>query len=251
MLRVDFRDAEAIADDRVRRRTPPLAKNAPRPRRLHNVVHGQKIRGVAKFRDDCDFVVEHALCFFSDPVGIPALHAFFNKSDKGILRRRIAHARLVGKFVFKLVERKGAPVEKVYRFGDYCWKPPKHSRHLRRRLQMPFDIRFKLPARRFERQVFPDARHNILQCAAFGCVADNVIDCDQRDTSIACNFSKARDASRIITAIKHSGREPNRGMERSLLHPSEQGCKRTLVDTRRRHDNKIKTCGIFQEIIEK
>ena len=71
---------------------------------MHDVVHGQKVRGVFKIIYHCDFVVEHALSFFSDPIGITALYAFFHKGHEGIVRHRIAHARLVGILVFKIVE---------------------------------------------------------------------------------------------------------------------------------------------------
>ena len=70
---------------------------------------------------------------------------------------------------------------------------------------MPFDIRFKLTARRLQRQMFPDARHNILQRTTFSCMADDIIDRDQWNASIARNFSKPGKAPRVIAAVKHSG----------------------------------------------
>ena len=53
--RVHRCDAEAKADRAVRRRAPPLAQYALRPRELDHIVHGQKVRGIVLLRDQLEF----------------------------------------------------------------------------------------------------------------------------------------------------------------------------------------------------
>ena len=49
-------DAKGIADHRIRRRSPPLAQDAARPRKKHDVMHGQEIGLVAQLADQGQLV---------------------------------------------------------------------------------------------------------------------------------------------------------------------------------------------------
>src|SRR4051812_20281579 len=58
LFRINFGDAEAITDDRIRRRSTALAQNALRTCEAHNVMHREKIRRVFELGGDCDLVIE-------------------------------------------------------------------------------------------------------------------------------------------------------------------------------------------------
>ena len=57
---IDLGDAEAEADGGIRRRAAPLAEDAERARRAHDVVHGQEIRFVSQLRDQRELVLDRA-----------------------------------------------------------------------------------------------------------------------------------------------------------------------------------------------
>src|SRR5262249_50043728 len=56
--RIDRGDAETVADDGVGGRAPPLAQDAARPRKPHDVVDGQEITGVVEPVDQLQLVLD-------------------------------------------------------------------------------------------------------------------------------------------------------------------------------------------------
>ena len=76
---------------------------------------------------------------------------------------------------------------------------------------------------------------------------ENVIDGNERNESSIGNISQTMQASCVVAAIKHAGRKPNRP-RRGLLQPNQKRAKPLGVDTRRRHDNKIKAFNMIQKI---
>ena len=58
LLGIDLGDAEAIADDGIRRRAAALAENALRARKAHDVVDGEEVRRVFELGGDGELLVE-------------------------------------------------------------------------------------------------------------------------------------------------------------------------------------------------
>ncbi len=58
LVRIHGRDAQAIADGRVRGRTAPLAQDAFAARIAHDVVHGEKVHLVAAFGDQLQLILQ-------------------------------------------------------------------------------------------------------------------------------------------------------------------------------------------------
>ncbi len=56
--RVDFRDAETEAHGRVGGGTAALAEDAAPAREVDDVVHGEEVRLVTEFLDQCEFVLD-------------------------------------------------------------------------------------------------------------------------------------------------------------------------------------------------
>ena len=58
--RIDRGDAEAIANDRIGGRAAALAQDAATPRKLHDVVDGQKIAGIVEPLDQLELVLDQS-----------------------------------------------------------------------------------------------------------------------------------------------------------------------------------------------
>ena len=67
--RIDFGDAERIAHRRIRGGTTALAKNVPLAREADDVVHGEKVRLVAEFGDQFEFVLDQGWTLCGTPAG--------------------------------------------------------------------------------------------------------------------------------------------------------------------------------------
>ena len=75
--------------------------------------------------------------------------------------------------------------------------------------------------------MFANASHDILQLAALGCVIENVIDGNQRNEEHRGNIGQTRETSRVVAAIEHAGRKPNRAW-RSFLQPERASAAKPL-----------------------
>ena len=83
------------------------------------------------------------------------------------MRCCIAFLNFIGVFgVTQLFERKVAAIQKMLRLANGLRNMTKQARHLSRWLQIPLGIGLKPPTRIFQRQMFANTSHDILQFAA-------------------------------------------------------------------------------------
>ena len=76
---INLRDAEAVADNGIRRRAAPLAQDALTARILDNLMHGEEIRRVFELCGDRKLMIERATDVFPHAIGIAPVRAFLGK----------------------------------------------------------------------------------------------------------------------------------------------------------------------------
>jgi hypothetical protein len=144
---IDRRDFQAIADDRIGRRTASLTKNAALSSETNQVEHREKISLVAQLPDQLQLVLDQP----HDPLGNTGRIAPLRSAPsqpREISQRRFARRRqLLGIFVTQLVERKGRTPGNAGGVGQCGGLPRKPRSQGLERLQMTLGIR-KQPATR-------------------------------------------------------------------------------------------------------
>ena len=105
---VDIGDGEAIADGRVGGRASALAQDTSAARIVDDVVDGEEIGRVIELGDQRDLLLKRIAHLAGDAVGKAPFRALPGQVFEMRLRRLAGGDRLVGIFVFQLVEREGA-----------------------------------------------------------------------------------------------------------------------------------------------
>ena len=80
--RVHRGDSEAVADRRVRRRTPPLTEDFPFAAEADDLDHGEEIAAVVEFMDQLEFLFQLLSDGGGNPVGITPGGAFQGQFPK-------------------------------------------------------------------------------------------------------------------------------------------------------------------------
>jgi len=124
-----IRDPQQIAQDRIGRRSAPLAEDAFRPGELNDVVHGEEIRRKIQLLDDSEFLGDQ----FSRPViravRVAASNSFLDQPGQTLHRRFRSRGDLIGIGVAELTQIKGtAPgdLQGAFQRGGMVIKQPSH-----------------------------------------------------------------------------------------------------------------------------
>ncbi|KOT25677.1 hypothetical protein DM52_4833 [Burkholderia mallei] len=161
LLRIDLRDAEAIADDRVRRRAAPLAQDVLAARVFDDIVDRQEIRLVFQVGDQREFELDSLPHRVRHAIGIAPARAR-PRFLRQIARRRMARGDdFVRIFVAQVVKREMARVE-----HPACLRERVGRKQLRdplARAQVLFAIRRERMAAFGDRHPEPNRRHRVLQ----------------------------------------------------------------------------------------
>ncbi len=128
--RVDRRDAQAIADHRVRRRAAALAENAFALREPHDVVHRQEIGRVVQLADQRQLLRERLAHLARHAFGIALRGALPGQLLQMLLRCQPIRHRLARIFVAQLVEREAAGIGQLRGILQRLRPAPEQALHL-------------------------------------------------------------------------------------------------------------------------
>ena len=118
------------------------------------------------------------------------------------LRRLAVGHRLVGIFVFQLVEGEGAGVGDLDGAGERIFVAGEQPRHLLRRFEMPLGIGFELQPSVMDRAFLADAGEHVLQGPAMGCVIEHGVGGDEGKAHACCQLRQRLDAGAVVAAIR-------------------------------------------------
>ena len=244
----DIGDAEAIADDRIRRRTAALAQDRlfSRAREADDVMDGEEERRIAEFADHLQFVIERAPHLRCGPVREAACHAGLGQRDQPLLRRAVmGFMRII---VLHLVEREMAACEEGLRLRQRIRIQREQARHFLRRFQVAFGIEREQPPALVDGDVFADAGDDVLQHAAFRYMIEHVVDGDHRNETIMRDLGELAQPAGVVAAIEKTCRQPDRPPRCVLRQFSDQRRQPRCVDARRRHDDEIEALRPVEQV---
>ena len=146
---------------------------------MHDVVHGEEIARVVELLDQRELLLERIAHLVGDAAGEAPGGALPGEIFEMRLRRLALGHRLVGIFVFQLVEGEGAGIGDLDGAGERILMAGEQPRHLLRRFQMPLGIGFELQPCVMDRAFLADAGEHVLQGPAMGGVIEHGIGGDE------------------------------------------------------------------------
>ncbi len=170
---IDRGDAQHEADAAVRRRSPPLAENAPPSRFSDDAVHGQKIGGIAQLFDQPELMGKLIGIGFGHAIGKHAGRCRPRQPLQQLLRR-FARTCFLRILIAKLIEVEGAGMRDVGRCCQRIGIGGKAPGHFRAGLELPIGIALALEPQRIDGAMVTDRGHNILQQLAIIAVIEDV-----------------------------------------------------------------------------
>ena len=117
VLRIDRRDAQAVADGGIGGRTTSLAENAAAAGKPDQVPDRQEIGFVCQVPNQLQFVLDQLTNFVRNACGIPLVGPLPGEIAKVVMRSQPGRCQLAGIFVAQLIERKAAAI------GDLARSP--------------------------------------------------------------------------------------------------------------------------------
>ena len=123
------------------------------------------------------------------------------------LRRLAVRHRLVGIFVFQLVEGEGAGVGDLDAAAERIFMAFEQARHLLCRFDVPLGIGFEAQARVVDRAFLADAGEHVLQRAAMRRVIEHATGGDEGNADARGEIGERGDAGAIVAAIRMPRRE--------------------------------------------
>ena len=205
--RVHIGDGEAVADGGVCRRAASLAEDVERAGIVHDVVHGEEIARVFELLDQREFLLKRIAYLLGDSVGETPGGALPGEIFEMRLRRLAVRHRLVGIFVFQLVEGVAAGVSDLHGAGKRRFVAGEEPRHLLRRFEMPLGIGLELQPCVMDRAFLADAGENVLQGPAVACVIEHGAGGDEGKANARRQLRKRFDAGAVAAAIRMTGGE--------------------------------------------
>ncbi len=127
---IDIGDGEAVADGGVGGRAAPLAEDALAPRVMDDVVDGEEIGRVVELGDQRELLPQHVAHLLRDAVREAPAGTLCGQILEMGLRRLAFRHRLVGIFVFQLVEGEGAGLRDLDSAGKRVLMAREQARHV-------------------------------------------------------------------------------------------------------------------------
>ena len=221
--RVHIGDGEAVADGGVCRRAAPLAEDVERAGIVHDVVHGEEIARVFELLDQGEFLLKRIAYLLGDSVGETPGSALPGEIFQMRLRGLAMRHRLVGIFVFQLVEGEGAGVSDLDGAGERIFVAGEEPRNFLRRFQVPLGIGLELQPSVMDRAFLADAGEHVLQGAAVACVIEHGAGGDEGKANARRQLRKRFDAGAVVAAIRVTGGEVKPCGAQRLLDAAELG----------------------------
>jgi len=231
--RIDFSNAEAIADGGICGRTTSLRENPLAARITHDVVDGQEIGRVSERRHDLQFVRDHAGGLRGNavrPARPCALGDVIFESRLFAVEARAKFGRII---VGEFVEREIDAIENARRLRDRIGRIGEQSRHFARAFQMPLGVEREQSAGVVERSARTDAGEDVGKFPPFGRVHENVVDGDQRQAGFARKLQAPSEIASHARTVGGRQREPET-VGRGLLETLQNG--RSPLLSGRGHD---------------
>ena len=206
---IDGGDAEAVADGGVGGRAAALAEDAAALARIaHDVVDGEEIGRVVELGDQRELLAERVAHLVGDAVRDNARpRPPRSRSSRCCLRGLARRHRLVGIFVFQLVEREGASARAISTLRRRASWPANSRAISAGGFEMALGIGLEARAGLGDRAFLADAGEHVLQGAAVGGVIEHVVGGDERDARAPAEFDECCDAGAIVAAIRVPCRE--------------------------------------------
>ena len=189
--RVDGGDAKAVADRRIGRRSPALAQNVFRARKIDDRVDRQKIGCVIELGDETQLMLQLGPCLVVDAVWIAGRGFCPGKALKLLLRCTPAFTDFIRILIAQLFKGKAALL------GDSDTSPnwpcvPKIAHEqpvqLVGVLKVPVCDLLASLAQIVDRAFLADTGHNILQHSALGHVVEDIASGHCCDARLLCHL---------------------------------------------------------------
>ncbi len=212
--RIDGGDAEAVADRRIRRRSPPLAEDAAFARETDEVVDGQEIGRVTQLLDQTQLVFELRPYRVRRTAGIARLHPLPGQAFELALRRHAVGRDLVGILVAQFIQREMAAVRDFQGPGQRRLVILEQARHVRGRFQMAFRIGFEPPARLVDDAFLADTGQHVEQRPTRPAVHQHIVRRNQRGLQARRQIGPARQPPPVVAAAQIVRRQIDRARKR-------------------------------------
>ena len=204
---IDIGDGEAVADGGVGGGASSLAEDAAASRIADDVVDGEEIGRVRELGDQRELLAERVAHFLRDSVRVTPGSSLPGQIFKVGLGGLALRHRLVGIFVFQLVEGEGAALRDLDAAAKRVLMAGEEPRHLLRRLYMPLGIGLEAEAGIGNGAFLADAGEHVLKGAAVGGVIEHRIGGDEGDTRAPAEFGQSGDAGAIVAPVGMPRRE--------------------------------------------
>ena len=245
LVRVDFRDVEAVADGRVRSRAAALAEDPPAACKAHDVVDGQEIGCVVEFGDEPVFVVQSLANTRWNAARIALCRALFGERHERFLWRGEAFAGFLGVFVAQVVEREAAGFGKPDCLGNGLGVAAEQAGHLGGRLEVSFGVGLEVEAGTLEGRVLADAGKHVLEGPACRRVVEGVSHGDHGDAVLLREGLEAAQVALVVAAVVDRGAEPE-----LVARQAAEGCLCLLQRGAWRHEDELEAFDVFDEVVE-
>ena len=231
--RIDFGDAQTKADGGIGRRAAPLTQDSAPPRKAHDVMHGEKIGGIAQLRDDGEFVLYRGLHRGRRPVRVTGARALPCECLQRLLLAGEALAQFIGIIVAEIIEAEGEALREAQSLRDGLRRLLENARHFARGFQMPLGVDMQQAPGLVDGRPLADACHHIGQRAPLRAVHHHVIGGEQGQAQLSRQSHARRQIAAHMHAIEHGGRQPHAPARRLRQRQNARGGLR-LVDQFRR-----------------
>ena len=229
LRRVHPRNAEAVADHRVGRRAAALAEDLPAPREGDDVVDREEIGRVIQLLNQRELLVDEAAHFLRHAIGKFLAGTELDKIDEVGVRCLTRRHRLIGGFVFEVIQIEGACGGNLQRASQRHLVSLEEPHHLMRWLKVALGIGCEPKSGIADAYTLADASQDVLQRAAMGRVIENVACRHERHVATPRQGGKRRNVGAIFAAVGVRGGEIESGGCEARLEAPQLG---------------LETCGI-------
>ena len=206
---INRRDTESETDRTVGGRASTLTENATRTREGHDLMHGQKVRRVAKIIDDRELVLELLRHFGRHSARIPLACAFPHQRAQVLHGTHALRNDLIGIFVTERLERKlGGALEDAPRGRKRFGHVAVATKDFRRSAQAPLSVMRNQRARALNGDATANARKRVEQRSTGRGMHAHVMGCRHGKLQRASQDARTlriSDAIGIIDALQCHG----------------------------------------------
>ncbi|GJD81874.1 hypothetical protein NBEOAGPD_5130 [Methylobacterium gregans] len=197
---IDRRDAEAVADGRVRRRAAALAEDAPGAGELHHVEEREEVAGVVHRRDEPELLAQGRLHLSRNALGEAPAGELEGLLLQVALGGAAGRHRLVRVLVGEVAEREAAGFGDLDRAGERGRVVCEEPGHRVRRLQVALGIGLEAVAGLGQGAALADAGDDVLKRPPVRMVVERVRHRHERGAEPVADLGEAPEPGALVAA---------------------------------------------------